>query len=346
LKLFKKKALDKDKPTSLIFIQNIILSIIIACLIWIFIEIPLLESFPKLAENFIQKTGYAVEKQDSLGIPVVFYPQSGIQYNPLFVANKALADSKKLDNQAAQNSFIICTDWLMHNHIIDNNKAYFPYKFPNSTYELPNPWYSALAQATILNAVYARYKQSQDPQWKLLSQQTLASLLPEDKYKLAFETEQGGLWFAEYPKEPRPYVLNGMLAVLIELNRYNESTGDSLAQALFAKGYQTIINKLPEFDRYMGSRYDLTGKIASMAYHQMHIDQLTQIDAIQPNPILKKHISRWTLYRYIPTPIQLIFNFKARRCIAFTVFWLGILLFIIIFRHLWHRIITKTKTNT
>jgi hypothetical protein len=314
--------------------------------LWIFVEIPLLESFPKLTEVFIQKTGYAVEKQDSLGIPVVFYPQSGIQYNPLFVANKALATSKTLDNQADKSSFIVCTDWLMQNHIIDDGKAYFPYKFPLATYELPNPWYSALAQATILNAVYARYKQSQDPQWKLLSQQTLASLLPEDKYKLAFETEQGGLWFAEYPKEPRPYVLNGMLAVLIELNRYNESTGDSLAQALFAKGYQTIINKLPEFDRYMGSRYDLTGKIASMAYHQMHIDQLTQIDAIQPNPILKKHISRWTLYRYIPTPIQLIFNFKARRCIAFTVFWLGILLFIIIFRHLWHRIITKTKTNT
>lgn len=329
------------KPLYKSIITLLLLSIIISSILWMFIEIPLLNNFPRVTELLIKKTGYAVEKQDEKGIPIVNYPLAGMQYNPLFIANQALFDYQWLDKQDNLNRYLACTDWLMQNHIIDDNKAYYPYKFDHPTYQQKNPWYSALAQATILNAVYSRYNYNKNKQWLLLAQQTLASLVPDTKYRLGYITEKGGIWFSEYPSETPYYVLNGMMAVLIELNKYYTQTSDSLAMELFDKGYSTLLDKLPEYDTFYGSKYDLVGNIASMSYHQMHIDQLMQINAKKPNPLLKKYIKRWTIYRYIPVPIQLVFNFKVRRCIVFVTFWLGILMLMIIFK----LIIKQRKPN-
>lgn len=317
----------------------------LSSILWLFIEIPLLEYIPKLTETLMHRTGYAVIKHDDKGIPVVIYPKAGRQYNPLFIANQAKLDYTQPDKQEQLKRFLNCTDWLWQNHQLINGKAYYPYRFEFPAYKQKNPWYSALAQANILNAVYLRYEYGKDLQWLMLAKQTLAALIPDAEFRLGYYTTKGGIWFAEYPSEQPSDVLNGMMAVLIELHSFYSKTSDSLALDLFNKGYSALVEKLPEFDSFYGSKYDLTGTLASMAYHQMHIDQLQQIIAIKPNPILEKYKSRWQIYRFIPAPIQLMFNFKIRRCIAFIAFWMTLFAFMIVFRMLLRSIKYRTLNH-
>jgi len=313
--------LKKKKLTT--FLRRFGVAFILCIVLWYFIEIPLLEHLPNLMYDIFGRSPYGVQKIDKQGIPYMVYPKLGMERNPLMVAHQAITYYSYLSNEQNLKGFCNCTNWLAHNLTIQDNKAYAYNTFPLPAYGLNPPWASALTQSTVLVALQLRYGYEQNNYWLDLGEKVL-NTFQSGENSFTVTLSDSSYWYEEYPSDPHSFVLNGMLSTLLNLHTYYTATSDTIALKLFDKGYQAVLQKLPEYDATFISLYDLQGRIASMGYHCMHIDLLKELDAVRPDPLPEAYIHKWSIYRYIPAPLQLIFNFKPMRCAAFCLCWLGL----------------------
>lgn len=84
--------------------------------------------------------------------------------------------------------------------------------------------------------------------------------------------EGSGLYLEEYPQEPRRSVLNGWIFSLFGL--YDASLVDAYFEEPFLRSVGTLESHLGDYDAGFWSYYDLEKRIASPAYHSLHISQL------------------------------------------------------------------------
>lgn len=264
---------------------------------------------------------------DAQGVPVQSYRDHGLQYNPLFVAARAKRDFDIEPRDLER--FTLLTDWLVRNAEIGDSMLWLPYWFSLPDHELHAPSYSGLAQAVALS-VFARRAQIEPlGAWLRYAKQTLNTLKPGSPLTRA--EADGGLWFMEYPSETEPYVLNGMIGILLELEKYRELTGDAEAGDLFDRGYDGLIGKLDRFDHHGFSYYGIGTRVAGRKYHQMHIRQLAELNAVRPHPKLELYRKRWQSRDRYPVALQLFFNPRPHRVAAFGIsliaplalMWLG-----------------------
>lgn len=86
------------------------------------------------------------------------------------------------------------------------------------------------------------------------------------------------LFLEEYPQEPRRSVLNGWVFSLFGL--YDMSLADASYAEAFGRSLRTLAAHLDEYDAGYWSYYDLEHRMASPAYHALHIAQLEELSAI------------------------------------------------------------------
>lgn len=84
--------------------------------------------------------------------------------------------------------------------------------------------------------------------------------------------EGGGLFLEEYPQEPRRSVMNGWVFSLFGL--YDAALADDSFREPFSLSSRTLASCLDDYDSGYWSLYDLERRIASPAYHALHIAQL------------------------------------------------------------------------
>lgn len=82
----------------------------------------------------------------------------------------------------------------------------------------------------------------------------------------------GELFLEEYPQRPRRSVMNGWVFSLFGL--YDASLVDSRFAGPFERSAETLACHLDDYDAGFWSYYDLEKRIASPAYHHLHIAQL------------------------------------------------------------------------
>lgn len=82
----------------------------------------------------------------------------------------------------------------------------------------------------------------------------------------------GGLFLEEYPQMPRRSVMNGWVFSLFGL--YDASITDRAFVQPFKQSADTLARHLDDYDNGFWSLYDLERRIASPAYHMLHIAQL------------------------------------------------------------------------
>lgn len=80
------------------------------------------------------------------------------------------------------------------------------------------------------------------------------------------------LFLEEYPQNPRRSVLNGWIFSLFGL--YDASLFESSYKKIFIRSSETLAKHLDNYDSGYWSLYDLERRIASPAYHRLHIAQL------------------------------------------------------------------------
>ena len=132
---------------------------------------------------------------------------------------------------------------------------------------------SSMGQGEGASFLFRMWKLFQDAQYLHAAFRAIDSML--------LPLEQGGtsiyrneeLFLEEYPQNPQRSVMNGWIFSLFGLYDAALLNPDRYSKPL-AKTLQTLKNHLSDYDIGFWSRYDLTGRIASPAYHTLHIAQL------------------------------------------------------------------------
>ncbi len=304
------------KDVCKILLRATLMALLISTVIWQIWEVPILDKLQVLYFRISNKPLHHYQCQDSRGIPIQYQKDGQAVYNPLFIARYAQESFAHAD----QDRFAQLCEWLVENAVITDSTFAVYYSFDIDCYDQKAPWLSALSQAVIANLFVDRYTLDQDSTYLSYSQRTLKTLQP-GVVNLSIESGREGLWFLEYPSKDPPYVLNGMIATLFELQELYQKTGDYRALALFDMGHKAVLEQLPLYDNRGFSFYDLKGNKAGRLYHQKHIAQLATLNEIAPHETLQKYHRRWSKHDLIPVPIQLILNPKPRRILAFVLFW-------------------------
>jgi hypothetical protein len=115
----------------------------------------------------------------------------------------------------------------------------------------------------------------------------------------------GRVTYEEYPAQPAPHVLNGMIFALFgvwDLVRAQPDSGQ--ARAIFERGAATLEALLPHYDAGWWSLYDLYHlEVATLRnpctahYHDMHVKQLAVMHAITGRAPFDAFARRWAAYQ-------------------------------------------------
>ncbi|MCW2949719.1 MAG: hypothetical protein JWN41_732 [Thermoleophilia bacterium] len=152
------------------------------------------------------------------------------------------------------------------------------------TYDIPPPWYSAMAQG-LATSLFVRLGYFAD------AERSSRALVDPSLEMITF-TEHGPV-LEEYQASPRPHVLNGWMWALYGL--YDLANADGAdpdiraqAEASWQAGVASLDAQLPEYETQRGwSTYDryphALANIASPFYHRLHISMLRTIARIAPH---------------------------------------------------------------
>lgn len=167
------------------------------------------------------------------------------------------------------------------------------------------PWFSAMAQATCIQALARAGVSLNDPSYHRVAESMLPVFLAKTPRGVKVK-RAGGNWYALYNFFPSLRVLNGHLQTLIGLHDLFAHSGNRQALDLFNKGDTAAVNQLSRYDTGAWSLYS-PGREADLNYHKLQRDFLSRLCrrvketfARPANNIYCTTASRFT--RYLKTP--------------------------------------------
>lgn len=107
--------------------------------------------------------------------------------------------------------------------------------------------------------------------------------------------EKEELFLEEYPQHPKRSVLNGWIFSLFGL--FDAALVDSSYMDAFEKGVATLSKTLSQYDNGYWSLYDLEGRIASPAYHSVHITLLRALSDISGERLFEDFAVKFEHYQ-------------------------------------------------
>ncbi|HEX7060005.1 MAG TPA: D-glucuronyl C5-epimerase family protein [Solirubrobacterales bacterium] len=169
------------------------------------------------------------------------------------------------------------------------------------TFDLQPPWVSAMAQGEGASLLTRLYRATGEERF---ADAALRALAP-----LAIDSADGGVrtllngrpFYEEYPTRPPSHVLNGAIFALWGLGDVAFALGDDGARRDFEVGVDSLAASIDSWDLGWWTRYDLfphrVTNVASLAYHELHIDQLRAMMLVAPRPQLELALERFIGYR-------------------------------------------------
>lgn len=299
------------------------LSLLFVSVLWQFAEPNIYYLAESIAAKVFGKPFNQTNTTDDQGIPMVIYNNGETHYNPLFIARDAVAANVERQLEDKPGNFVLLTDWLLKNVVVQDSIALMQYTFSFPKYNQEAPWSSALTQAVAMNAIAARAGMERNIETLDIARKMLYSLVP-GKAGLSYAISDTIIWFMEYPAETPYYALSGMMNTVIHLHDYYELTRDPLAKKLYEAGRNAVLLKIPEFDYHGYSYYDLNGSKTGRGYHQGHIKRLNRLLEIEDDSILRYYRDRWQRADSYPVIWQMLFNPRPKRIAAFTLSFLAL----------------------
>lgn len=239
---------------------------------------------------------------DEDGIPYVNYDERettfngiGVQRNPVTIIHTAM------DYYNAGNTeyFINNVNWLVDNAAQKDGFSTFEYRFDWPTYNLKQPWRSAMANGEALTPLIKAHELTNNMSYLYTAKELLNSFFVEVKDGgVTYKDSYNSWWYEEYvadnigAKESR--VLNGMLFALIGVHEYYKYTNDMDAKLIFDKGVNNVKENLGKYDDGNGySYYDIVHNPPDK-YHLIHIDLLNRLYDITHEEIFREYSEKWT----------------------------------------------------
>lgn len=208
---------------------------------------------------------------DDSGIPISVIAGGKKVHFPIAIFQYALGcwDKSLLEPQSAEDMLVavkLCADWAVENQRTDGSwDAFGP--IGSARYTV-----SSMAQAegaSLLLRAGIAFNEPRYTDAAILAGRFM--LVPCDEGGTCVRKD-GGLFLEEYPQRPRRSVMNGWIFSLFGL--HDLSLIDTKFASDFACSARTLAVHLDDYDTGYWSYYDLEHRIASPAYHTLHIAQL------------------------------------------------------------------------
>lgn len=176
------------------------------------------------------------------------------------------------------------------------------HRFPcPHTFRVPPPWLSAMAQGEAASLLVRLAKLTSDDRYADAAREAMRPMQKPSVDGGVVARLNGGPFFEEYPTNPPSFVLNGAIFALWGCYDVAAGLGETSARELFEEGCDALASNLDRFDIGYWSRYDLfphrVVNVASLAYHQLHIDQLRATALITGRSVFDEVAARFTRYR-------------------------------------------------
>jgi hypothetical protein len=249
---------------------------------------------------------------DAQGIPVIpsyidVEPRR-LHYYPIAIGQYALAifhtwlGSERQDDRRR---FLRLADWFVE-HQAEDGCWYADTDVP--LYGLRAPWPSAMAQGRGLSVLTRAWQCTSDARYIESAGSALAAFSAPLERGGITDTYKGWITYEEYPAQPAPHVLNGMIFALFGLwDLVRAEPEDPRAAAIFERGAATVEALLPLYDSGWWSLYDLYHLEAASPrnpctahYHDIHIKQLRVMHAITGRDTFDGFARRWAAYEAGP----------------------------------------------
>lgn len=315
-----------------IFILSGVLALFTVSLIWQFAEPDVQLAAERVWGIISGKPINQISSKDKAGLPMQRYSDGKKHYNPLFIARDAKDAYLLRSDPKMLKRFIQYTDWLLEHAVETDSTLDIYYDFDYPKYGQKQPWQSALAQASMMNAILLRAGQERDQEIYKKAIKALNSLRPGIG-QVSVALNDSSYWYMEYPASEPYFSLSGMIATLLELHYYHELSGDPLAQELFEKGYNSVVYLIPLYDFGGGyTYYNLKGVKSGRMYHQKLVKRVEELNRIKPAEELSHYADRWAKADSYPVLWQLARNPKPKRILlfsfAFILLWTSYFLFL------------------
>ncbi len=236
---------------------------------------------------------------DSNGIPIFIY--RGKQgYFPTIISMYGLAHFETYRKHGSVDSllkFRKMADWFVE-HQEANGVWMIDYEVKKLN--LLKPWTSSLLQGMAISVLARAFLIYGDGRYAESARKGLLPFRIDIVNGGVTSTEDGKLFFEEYPSPKGYHVLNGFIITLWGLLDLVRIFDDSEAKALYDAGMETLIDWLPRFDIGYWSLYNISkDKLrnpASIPYHRLHIDQLNIMHQITGEEIFRRYYDIWSGY--------------------------------------------------
>jgi hypothetical protein len=145
------------------------------------------------------------------------------------------------------------------------------------------PWTSAMSQATGLEALSRAYLATNNPYYLQVAASAMAIFSKPPPVGVTVPTTLG-VRFLQYTFAPSLLIINADLQTLIGLDAYGQVSGNTTAQALFAKGNAEAMAVLPSFNTGAWSLYS-PGVEDDLSYHELVTGFLQELCTITTAPV-------------------------------------------------------------
>jgi hypothetical protein len=228
-----------------------------------------------------------------------------LHYYPITIGQYALAVFHTWLGSSRQDDlrrFLRLADWLVA-HQAENGCWYAHTDLP--AYRMRAPWPSAMAQGRGLSVLTRAWQGTEDDKYIESARRALAAFSVPVKHGGITDTYDGRITYEEYPAQPAPHVLNGMIFALFGLwDLVRAQPGDRRAAAIFERGAAAVEALVPHYDTGWWSLYDLYHLEAAtprnpctVHYHDIHIKQLRVMHAITGRDAFDALARRWAAYQ-------------------------------------------------
>lgn len=235
---------------------------------------------------------------DDNGVPVsvitggskVHFPIAIFQY-ALGCYDLSLIDSAK--SEACLASLCACADWALAAQRGDGSwDAFGPIGSEKYTV-------SSMVQGEGCSMLLRAHLAFGDERYREAAIKAADFMLVDMAYGGVCSHEGDELFLEEYPQQPRRSVMNGWIFSLFGL--YDASQIDERFAEPFERSASTVAVHLDDYDAGFWSYYDLEKRIASPAYHTLHIAQLKVMADLTGDAAFSSMAAKFAGYQQKPS---------------------------------------------
>lgn len=232
---------------------------------------------------------------DEKGIPInvisggkqVYFPISIFQY-ALGLYDLYLNDNDEIKRK----HFLKISNWIIENQKKDGSwDCFSPIGYKNMTV-------SSMGQGEAISVLARAYLLTKEDKWFNAMEKAMSFMVIEVKNGGTLLINGDDYIFEEYPnlEGSKRSVLNGWIFSLFGVYDYLKLVSDKNIEDIFVRSIKTLKRNIRKYDNKYWSLYDQEGRLASPAYHELHIALLLVISEITKDDEFKNIANRWKRY--------------------------------------------------